>query len=245
MDKKIRTYALIVLGICTSMLSVLHAYSALETFLCGNRAYTEKNWETALSFYSSMQQKGPSVWYNMGNCYYKLGDISHAIANWKRASHDATWSELDDIENNVYVARSKLDLSKRESYSVKIWERLAALIPILPAQILFIFLWCAVWLVSYTTVPSRMVKRSMIIVLLCMTVLLGSIVSFKHVRNREHAIVLQNETKILAGPHEGYQVLDVLACADEITVYEKRSGWYKVGGRASQGWIPATKAELI
>jgi tetratricopeptide (TPR) repeat protein len=61
-----------------------------EVFLKGNVAYLAGNIDGALKLYQTIDPKGPAVWYNLGNCYYRIGNYPEAIVAWRRAQKDAS-----------------------------------------------------------------------------------------------------------------------------------------------------------
>lgn len=53
-----------------------------------NTAYTQKNFAEALSIYNKMAEQGinnADLYYNMGNCYYRLQRLGEAILYYKKA----------------------------------------------------------------------------------------------------------------------------------------------------------------
>ena len=59
----------------------------LSTKAVGDSAYMKGDYLTAIQVYEDLLQQGESaeVYYNLGNSYYKSGDIAHAILNYERA----------------------------------------------------------------------------------------------------------------------------------------------------------------
>jgi tetratricopeptide (TPR) repeat protein len=73
----------------------------------GNRRYQEGDFDGALASYLRLEAAGyesPSLSYNLGNTYFKLGDLGHAILFWERARRAAPGD--DDLEANLALARS-------------------------------------------------------------------------------------------------------------------------------------------
>jgi Tetratricopeptide repeat. len=74
----------------------------------GDNAYIHNNYIKAIKIYETLlSTKGQSadVYYNLGNCYYKAGDMAKAILNYERA---LLLNPGDgDIRSNLEIARSK------------------------------------------------------------------------------------------------------------------------------------------
>ena len=67
-------------------LAVMAANSSTEEQ--AEQAYSEGDYATAAGIYNKMRTDGmesANLYYNLGNCYYKLGENTQAILNYERA----------------------------------------------------------------------------------------------------------------------------------------------------------------
>jgi tetratricopeptide (TPR) repeat protein len=74
----------------------------------GDNAYIRNNYTSAIQIYESLlSTKGEAaeVYYNLGNSYYKIGDMAKAILNYERAFLLKPGD--GDIRSNLEIARSK------------------------------------------------------------------------------------------------------------------------------------------
>lgn len=73
----------------------------------GDSAYIRNDFAAAIQIYESLLQQGESaeIYYNLGNSYYKAGDIARAILNYERALLLNPGNA--DIRANLEIARSK------------------------------------------------------------------------------------------------------------------------------------------
>lgn len=73
----------------------------------GDSAYMRNDYASAIQIYESLLKKGEAaeVYYNLGNSYYKAGDIAKAILNYERALLLQPGNA--DIRANLEIARSK------------------------------------------------------------------------------------------------------------------------------------------
>ncbi|MBP1615557.1 MAG: hypothetical protein H6Q13_3005 [Bacteroidetes bacterium] len=73
----------------------------------GDSAYIKNDYATAIQIYESLLKKGEAaeIYYNLGNCYYKAGDIAKAILNYERAL--LLQPGNSDIRANLEIARGK------------------------------------------------------------------------------------------------------------------------------------------
>lgn len=73
----------------------------------GDSAYIKNDYATAIQIYESLLKKGEAaeIYYNLGNCYYKAGDVAKAILNYERAL--LLQPGNSDIRANLEIARGK------------------------------------------------------------------------------------------------------------------------------------------
>jgi tetratricopeptide (TPR) repeat protein len=90
----------------TLFVSGLFADSAETLFNEGNRLYQAAQYQAALDKYSQisrLRQESGSIYFNMGNCYYKLQDVGRAILFYERALRLSPGD--DDIQTNLAIAQ--------------------------------------------------------------------------------------------------------------------------------------------
>lgn len=72
-------------------------------------AYNKKNFQDALYYYQAAAQKdgvSSDLYYNMGNTYYRLGDLGHAVLNYRRAL--ALDPSNEEARLNLEFVRTKI-----------------------------------------------------------------------------------------------------------------------------------------
>ncbi len=73
----------------------------------GNQAYQAGEWAAAIEAYESVREAGfdgPGLQYNLGNAYFKAGELGRAILHWERAAALAPGDP--DVRANLALARS-------------------------------------------------------------------------------------------------------------------------------------------
>ena len=84
----------------------LHAAAQEEIVLRGNQAYQEGAYPAAIEAYEAVRDAGytsAGLEYNLGNAYFKTGELGRAILHWERAI------ELDPGDAD---ARANLELAR-------------------------------------------------------------------------------------------------------------------------------------
>ena len=95
--------------ICTLLLlisQVMSSQSAQELFEKGNEQYKLEQYEDAIQTYNQIEQlsvTSSSLYYNLGNCYYKLNRVAPSIYNYEKALLIDPLNE--DAKNNLVFAK--------------------------------------------------------------------------------------------------------------------------------------------
>ena len=103
-------------------INISFAASEQDLISQGDHFYQIGNFAQASQFYQQVVSGGyesPTLYYNLGNSYYRLGKIGYAILNYERAQKLAPGDE--DIAHNLALANSrivdKIDNIPRSSFS--------------------------------------------------------------------------------------------------------------------------------
>lgn len=97
----IATLALLILSLPASF-----AATAVQQ---ADSAYNKKNFQDALYYYQAAAEKdgvSSDLYYNMGNTYYRLGDLGHAVLNYRRAL--ALDPSNEEARLNLEFVRTKI-----------------------------------------------------------------------------------------------------------------------------------------
>ncbi|NDV59972.1 tetratricopeptide repeat protein [Bacteroides sp. 519] len=88
-------------------LNLASGYDSSITKSEADSAYMNNDFATAIEMYGKLLMEGEAaeIYYNLGNSYYKSGDIARAILNYERALLLKPGN--DDIKFNLEIARSK------------------------------------------------------------------------------------------------------------------------------------------
>jgi tetratricopeptide (TPR) repeat protein len=233
------------------------AQDPLEIKSDADSAYIKNDYTTAVRIYESLLQQGESaeVYYNLGNSYYKSGDIARAILNYERALLLNPGNE--DIHANLEIVRSKtvdkIDVAPEiffiswmksliNSISINAWARWGITFFILLIVSLYFFIF------------SKQIKMKK-------TGFIGSIVCFlfvictnmfaayqkKTLTNRNTAIIISPSVTIRSTPNENGTSLFILHEGSKVTIKDNSmKNWKEITIEDGKvGWIPISDIEII
>lgn len=223
----------------------------------GDSAYVRNDYASAIQIYESLLKKGEAaeVYYNLGNSYYKAGDIAKAILNYERALLLQPGNA--DIRANLEIARSKTidkvvsvpDIffvawtkSLINCLSVDAWARLgvAFFILLLVSFSFFFFSKQIMWK-----------KSGFIAGLICLVLVVVSNVFASEQKsklmNRNEAIILSPSVTVRSTPSESGTSLFILHEGHKIEIKDNSMReWKEIRLEDGKvGWVPTSAIEVI
>lgn len=239
-------------------------FSGEELAQKGDSAYQKDNFTAAEKFYLDAIKHGgtsPAVFYNLGNTYYRLGNLGKAVVNYERALK-LDPSDTDARENLEFVQGKLTDRQIDDgSIMTNIWNNMVewykadtwAWIAIL---LFAVFIGCAA---VYLFCEAVIVRKAsffggIIVFLFTVVAVLISFSAANRVKSTDYAIILPPAAQLSTSPreaksqseqafllHEGTKVLiiDSIATGNDDKWYEVR-----VGAR-DRAWIKALEVERI
>jgi tetratricopeptide (TPR) repeat protein len=213
-------------------------------------------YQEAILHYEAIVKEGGvrngKLYYNIGNAYFRLGDIGRAILNYKRS---ALFMRNDqNLRQNLDYARSRradrIELRQKE----KVLKTLFFIHYDIPSRlklVVFAVSFGALWAAAAVRLFLRFgwLKVIVIVASILSAVLLASLavdaVSFK--RTPEGVIVAQ-EVVGRMGDADTYQpsFKEPLHAGSEFRLLERRPGWWRIElENGDRTWIPDGSAELV
>lgn len=231
--------------------------SPTQVMLTANRAYEAGDYLGAAAGYEALVSYGlrnADVYYNLGNAYFKHGDLGRAILNYRRAYR------LDprdgDILTNLTIARSQT-LDQLESSSEGTLTNLVQLaeewLTLREAAFVALFLWlilCGLALLAIL-LPRRRgwVLAVMAVVGLFLAAGLFSIANRSYGEQRyPPAVVVAPQVDVTSGPGgaDQYLVEFELHSGAEVRLVESRPGWQRITLSDNlQGWVAEEAVEAV
>ena len=222
-----------------------------------DKSYTEGQYQQAIEQYEQLLKQGVStdVYYNLGNAYYRVDDLTHAILNYERAL--LLSPSDDDVKFNLQLARSKtVDKVTPESemffvtwyrsvinlMSVDAWARLALISLAVAIVLALIYLFSSPLLLRKIGFFGG--------VLMLVIFLLSNLFAWQQKRSiqrHDEAIVMQSPCNVKSTPDASGKDLFILHEGTKVTVTDNAmKDWKEIclsDGR--KGWVDSKMIEVI
>lgn len=240
---------------------VLTLFLSIPSFaskdLAANDDYAKGNFAKAAEGYENLIKEGyesAELYYNLGNAYYKLGEIGKCILNYERAKKLAPHDE--DIAFNLNLANQqtidkidpapKLFLQEwwdsiKNAHSEKRWAWRSII-----CFSLFLFFF-AVFITS-----SRSINRQfgfwLAAVLLLLSVTSFIIAKDRHTDLSSHtsAVILSSSAEVKNAPAESGTKLFILHEGTVVNAPETKNDWVKIElTKEKVGWVKRSQVEFI
>jgi len=236
----------------------LFSIDASSLFERGNNFYTQGRIDSALVCYQKILESGYEsgpLYFNIGNCYYKLDDIAHAILNYERAKK---FMPRDDALNqNMRIAKLRV-VDKinpmPEFFLVKIIRKVIFVVSrggLIIASIVF-YIITSVFIIIAIITRKRALKKicrhgavlSAVVFSLSALCLLSQIKSEKH--NRE-AVITADKVDVMSAPssEEGVEIFSIHS-GTIVKIESIRGNWAEIVlADGKVGWMEKANLEEI
>lgn len=249
-----RIFLILLIAFCGSWIATAqNTAKALQA----EKAYEQGNYQEAISAYNEILASGEhsaSLYYNLGNSYFKSDMLGLSILNYSRAlrldpaMEDARYSlrvasarTLDKVDAvpEFFVAAYLKDVQKMLSGNV--WAALSLLfLAISLGGIVF-------WLIS-SRLSLRKVGFSFGLVFLIFSALsfTCSLSWWDEMRNSSSAVILNTAAPVQSSPAVGGKDLFVLHEGSVVKVLGRAENWTEIEiANGDKGWINTTSIEVI
>lgn len=236
---------------------VIFAANVDSLKVVADSTYAKEDFEKAAKIYLRIAKTGESstVCYNLGNCYYRLDDIAHAILWYERAYLLNPGDE--DIRFNLDMARSKtIDrvTPQHEFFFVTWWKQLINTMSVDAWAHLSIvlFVLSLISLAVYIYVNELWIRKIgfTLAILLFLLTILGNVCAWSQrtrLDNRIGAIVMSSSAVVKSTPSASGSDLFVLHEGTYVNIKDNTlKDWAEVTlADGKQGWIQRKLIETI
>ena len=252
----------LVTGLLAVLLFALSACSvdpgrqeAADRFEQANQLYAEGRFDEALHLYLQIAESGfsaGSLFYNIGNCYYRRGEIGESILYYERARRLLPADE--DLAHNLELSRlrvvDKID-AMPEFWLIRLWKWVVHLLSPTRLNALLAASWLGFvaaligWLLGKSAWKRWSSRAARV---LGLVLLLGGVcfLSQWHIRSGDRAVVTAASTRAFGAPGGGG--IEVFDLHEGVTVQvdEIRDGWVEIVlADGNHGWVRAEDVEII
>ncbi len=222
-----------------------------------NKAYNKEKYNDAITLYNKVLEKGdiaPDLYYNLGNCYFRLANYPMAILNYERAKKlnpaDA------DIDFNLKIANTKI-VDKIENvpqlFFVKWWIELSnilsydywAIVSLISISFFFIVLFIYLASNAYQIKKiSFWVGISMIFVTVFS--INFALKQYNNINAQNQAIIFSPTVTVKSSPDEKGADKFVIHEGTKVMLLDELNNWVKIKiANGSNGWVDKQCFEII
>lgn len=231
-----------------------------EAFISANLLYEDGNFEEAARSYEHLARLGyqdATLYYNLGNAYYRMEDTGRALLNYLRARRLAPYD--DDIEANLALVRDSVGApgsSKQRPAPILVqFADWAPWVSSNAAAAVSLISWLAVWAVVLTLVwlrttrHSAWLRRAAISAAFAL-VIFGCLTAGNHL-SREYwsqtGVIVAQSSDVLEAPNTRARVEINLDAGREVSIMETRSGWTRImlPRTELEGWVQSSDVEPV
>lgn len=223
----------------------------------GNTLYAQDKYEEAIETYKEIRANGCESWelyYNLGNAYYKNGDLGKAILNYERAR--LLESDNEDIQFNLEMANlmvaDKIN-QPPQFFLFKIFSdfKNSMGLNILSLIVLATYVLLTAFAISYILVKRRKIRQlsfvvSIPVALLFVVFTTVFVLRIQDLNNLKYGIIIDNKVDVVSSP-EG-KGTEIFSLHEGVKVQaEKQVGeWLQIRlSDGKVGWLKKSAIEII
>lgn len=222
-----------------------------------NQAYIDGNYDAAVADYQTIEGRGYTsarLYYNMGNAYYKQGQIGSAILYYNRALVVAP--SMDDARYNLEIAEAQTKdkiavvpeffLNRwlrtfKSSISCTVWSGMSVVLFAVVLIFALLFL-----LGSRIKVRKAGFYGALVALLLFVVTTIFAVSSRNDIIDRSGAIVMSSAISVKSSPDRAATDMFVLHEGTKVEISAEIDGWCEVTiADGKKGWTESAHLERI
>jgi tetratricopeptide (TPR) repeat protein len=225
------------------------AAEAPGTFEQANKLYEQGRYADAATAYESLLKShtvSAPLLFNLGNAYFKAGQLGRAIAAYRLAQQLAPRDP--DITANLRFARDSVNAARGSGSRWRAWLNRITVNELT-------WIWVAVLWVFFLLLAAGQWKpewktslRTFLITAAVAVVFSGALLLFFVAEQwqSQPAVVVRREAVVRRGPYEISESIFTLPDGVEVTVVDRKTDWLRIldsSGRS--GWVRADQLILL
>jgi tetratricopeptide (TPR) repeat protein len=255
--KRIGLIALLALAGLSALILPARAQGDAWTvlFAQANQLYEQGRYAEAAARYEEIVAGGIAdgrVYYNLGNAYFKAGQIGKAILNYERARR--LLPRDDDIRANLSFAQAQVQGGPKLPAAGALSERIGRLVAGSTPNELAWIAWgmylVVVGLGLLALLSARARRPALIAAAVAGSLLIAALAGLgAGVYDQEivdHAVVVAGPAPVYSGPGQSYMLEITLGEGSEVVLEERRGEWCRLRLAGDlQGWAACESIESV
>ncbi|MEM8507461.1 MAG: SH3 domain-containing protein [Bacteroidota bacterium] len=228
-----------------------------SSFQQATESYNKGEYQSAIDRYTRILESGKhsaALYFNLGNCYYKLDEIGPSIYYYEKALllqpqdeeildnlRFAQNMRLDAIEEMPKTAMARLHDAVVLAFSFDQWATIAVVM-----LSLFVTGYITYY-VLYSATKKRIAFISGTLALfLAFFAIAMAYLGYQDFKTKNPAIIFEREVGVTSEPNERSEKVFVLHEGTKVNVMDTLENWYKIKIADGQtGWIPSESLKLV
>ncbi len=220
-------------------------------------AYNRGDYEKAIANYQGILEEGKhsaAVYFNLGNCYYKLNQIAPSIYYYEKALLLAP--NDSEIKNNlVYAQNMTLDAITPlpETTLSRFYKQITGFLSFdgwaylgVVFVLLFVLAYILFYYFRYSTHKRIAFITSLTAIGLAVISVLIAFVEYQDFKADNPAIIFASEIQVKAEPNDRSDISFVLHEGTKVNVLEAFDNWKKIELSDGQiGWLPTDALRVL
>lgn len=221
-----------------------------ERFVQAGEQYKQGHYEESYRMYQEIGKPTARVYFNMGNCAFKLEQNGRALWHWKQAEERWGMFDREDLDNNIALIKQKLAVATHKKAGkplptiISTVERYVHAIPLLALQLIFLLFWTLLFVYVKKLLKQ---KRRLFVALLGICVFInGGLLLYRHIQaNCLRGVVIVPKAILYSGPSTTYQKIGELPEGLAVRIERQRQDFYKVRTKGQFGWVAHTTLGVV
>ncbi len=247
-SKKINSNIIAILLIfgfgCVFSANAMNISDVQQKFVSASKYYDSGKFEKSVEIYESLIKNGvrnESVFYNLGNAYFKEGKFGKAIVNYKRALF---LSPRDtDIKVNLKFAEEKLKIKGNknvifgfiESFKFSTWYYVSVIL----------FWMLVIFLFLYLKTKNKIFSGFLYVNLILFVISLYAVYYQNNLRDDDIALITSKNVMVKYAPVKDAKDYFKIKEGMSVKIIGNKNNWFKILYKNKKGWIKSEEAEKI
>ncbi|WP_405412023.1 tetratricopeptide repeat protein [Maribacter sp. Asnod1-A12] len=228
-----------------------------QLFEQATEAYNDGNYEKAIGYYDDILTNGKhssTVYYNLGNAYYKLNKIAESIYYYEKAlllspndneiKTNLSYSQnmtIDAIDTMPETGLSKLYKNVTDKLSFDQWAYVS-----IAFMFAFVFLYILFYYSNFTTRKRITFIGSLLSLFFCILTLTFAFIQRSDFDEYQPAIIFAEESLVKAEPNNNSSEVFIIHAGTKVNVLDQLDAWKKIKlTDGKTGWIKENELRLL